>query len=225
MGALRLLPTSSGVPMAARTAFFDEQTLSAIDAGIHQVVLLGAGYDGRALRFAAPHVRFYEVDYPTTQADKQRRLRRIGAHVSAIRFVNADLSRDDLGERLRAAGFDGNARTLFTCEGLLPYLQWDANRHMLEGAARAAGPGSWLAVNFHVRPPTNALLSKLARRGVDALLSVIGEPRRSEFGPGDPERLLAASRWRPDLVREGDHEPRHGYGLFVRAVAERDGQR
>jgi hypothetical protein len=38
--------------VAARTRFLDDVTLSAIDAGVTQVVIVGAGYDGRALRFA-----------------------------------------------------------------------------------------------------------------------------------------------------------------------------
>src|SRR6476620_6984112 len=66
-GWLRLLRTT-GVPMAARTAFFDQQTQAAIECGVRQVVILGAGYDGRALRFAHPGVVYFEVDRPATQA-------------------------------------------------------------------------------------------------------------------------------------------------------------
>jgi hypothetical protein len=54
------LPGAVGVPMASRTRFFDETTLSAIHGAVRQVVILGAGYDGRALRFAHPGVRFFE---------------------------------------------------------------------------------------------------------------------------------------------------------------------
>ena len=60
--------------MAARTRFFDEQTQAAIHADVSQVVILGAGYDGRAMRFADPGTRFFEVDQTATQADKRRRL-------------------------------------------------------------------------------------------------------------------------------------------------------
>ncbi len=37
--------------LEARTIFFDGQVAAAIAAGIRQVVVLGAGYDDRALRF------------------------------------------------------------------------------------------------------------------------------------------------------------------------------
>ncbi|HTS95329.1 MAG TPA: class I SAM-dependent methyltransferase [Streptosporangiaceae bacterium] len=64
--------------LAARTMFFDEQVLAAISAGIRQVVIVGAGYDDRALRFRAHGVRFFELDHPATQADKAARLHGMG---------------------------------------------------------------------------------------------------------------------------------------------------
>jgi len=57
----------------ARTAFFDRVVVSAIDRGVAQVVIGGAGYDGRAFRYAKPGVRWFEVDHPATQADKRAR--------------------------------------------------------------------------------------------------------------------------------------------------------
>ena len=62
----------------ARTVFFDDAVLDAIDRGVKQVVILGAGYDGRALRFRTPGVQFFEVDHPATQVDKLRRLAYLG---------------------------------------------------------------------------------------------------------------------------------------------------
>jgi Leucine carboxyl methyltransferase len=39
-----------------RTRFFDDQVMAAVAAGISQVVICGAGYDDRALRFRSPGV-------------------------------------------------------------------------------------------------------------------------------------------------------------------------
>jgi O-methyltransferase involved in polyketide biosynthesis len=63
--------------------------VDAIDRGVKQVVILGAGYDGRALRFRTPGVRFFEVDHPATQIDKLRRLAALGVSVAGISFVEA----------------------------------------------------------------------------------------------------------------------------------------
>src|ERR1700733_8055969 len=43
--------------LSARTTFFDRVVVNAIGRQVSQVVMLGAGYDGRALRFAHPEVR------------------------------------------------------------------------------------------------------------------------------------------------------------------------
>src|SRR5262249_28815188 len=76
--------------LEVRTRFFDEAVVRAIDAGTHQIVILGAGYDARALRFRTPGVRFFEVDHPATQRDKRDRLHETGASTDGITFVAAD---------------------------------------------------------------------------------------------------------------------------------------
>lgn len=205
-----------GVPMAARTAFFDRVVSDAIDAGITQVVVLGAGYDGRALRFAHPDVTFFEVDRAATQADKRRRLRAIGADTTGIAFVTADLTRDDLRDTLCDRGFDAARPALFTCEGLLPYLEPADGERLLRAARAVAAGGSTLACNFHVRPPTNVLDARLARSGVDLLLRLIGERRRTTFRPGDPDSLLERAGWRVATSETADRE-RGGHAQFVTA--------
>jgi hypothetical protein len=51
--------------MRTRTEFVDAETANALSKGIDQIVILGAGYDGRALRFG-PSARWIEVDRPLT---------------------------------------------------------------------------------------------------------------------------------------------------------------
>src|SRR3984957_16588068 len=64
--------------IAARTQFIDEQVVRALAAGLRQIVICGAGYDDRALRFRTTGVRFFELDHPATQDDKARLLRQAG---------------------------------------------------------------------------------------------------------------------------------------------------
>ena len=201
--------------MAARTTFFDAQTQASIAGGVRQVVILAAGYDGRALRFAHPDVRFFEVDLPGTQADKRCRLEDARADVTNVAFVPADLTTDDLPPLLAAAGFIAGAPALFTCEGLLTYLTRAHVEQLLRSVHAAAAPSSVFACNFHVRPPDAGLRARAGRAAVDLLLRAIGEPRRSVFAPGDPEALLSSSGWVIDTRIEADHEPDHGYGVCV----------
>lgn len=57
--------------IAARTKFYDQLVIDCLDAGVRQVVIVGAGYDARAWRFARDGVRFIEVDHPITQERKK----------------------------------------------------------------------------------------------------------------------------------------------------------
>src|SRR4051795_5675419 len=117
-GAVRLRPH-----LLARTTFFDQAALDAIARGVDQVVIVGAGYDDRALRFRSPGVRFFELDHPVTQADKRGRLEAIEADTGTITFVSADFTRDPVAELLAEAGQDASRPTLFICEGLVIYLE------------------------------------------------------------------------------------------------------
>ena len=103
--------------LAARTRFFDDAVVDALDAGIRQVVVLGAGYDSRAWRLARPRVQFFEIDRPATQRDKRAR-----APGPGPRYVEAALGIDALDQVLPAAGFAAGQLAVFTVEGLTMYL-------------------------------------------------------------------------------------------------------
>jgi methyltransferase (TIGR00027 family) len=136
----------------ARTRFFDDQVLAAIADGVGQVVICGAGYDDRALRFRSPGVRFFELDHPATQADKARRLRAMGA-LAGVALAPADFTCDDAAAVLDAAGHDASRPTLFLCEGLLVYLESAVIGRLLAGLRSRAAVGSSLAASVATHPP------------------------------------------------------------------------
>jgi methyltransferase (TIGR00027 family) len=142
-GTGRLRPS-----LIARTRFFDERVLAALSAGVRQVVILGAGYDDRALRFRSPGVRFFELDHPATQRDKRRRL---GVMPTADRgpvLAAADFRHDDVTAVLQASGHAADQPTLFLCEGLLVYLDRPACVRLLSAARASAAEGSQLAASL-----------------------------------------------------------------------------
>jgi methyltransferase (TIGR00027 family) len=148
----------------ARTRFFDAVVIDALQDGVAQIVILGAGYDGRALRYRTPGVRYFEVDHPATQADKRRRLQEAGVALDGIVFVAADFTEPGLGDALAAVGHDASVRTQFICEGVLRYLPETAFRGLLRVARERAAPGSALAASISTRDrePTE---NELAREG------------------------------------------------------------
>jgi methyltransferase (TIGR00027 family) len=128
-------PTRPGLraDVAARTRFFDDHVLAAIERGVRQIVILGAGYDDRALRFRSPGVRYFELDHPDTQHDKLRRLQRSKADAAALTLAPIDFRGGEVSAILAASGHDPGAASLFICEGLLVYLDAATIVRLLSG--------------------------------------------------------------------------------------------
>ena len=91
--------------IALRTRALDEAWHATRREGARQLVLLGAGLDGRAFRLDdLDGVTVFEVDHPATQALKRRRARRMASSAAAHRYVAVDFERGDLEQAMRAAG-------------------------------------------------------------------------------------------------------------------------
>jgi methyltransferase (TIGR00027 family) len=113
----------------ARSRIAEDALSGAVERGILQIVILGAGLDTFALR--SPHgarqIRIYEVDHPATQAWKRQRLAEAQLAVPPwLILVPVDFERDDLGETLVGAGFQENSPAFFTWLGVVPHLTQDA---------------------------------------------------------------------------------------------------
>jgi methyltransferase (TIGR00027 family) len=134
--------------IAARTRFVDAQVVAAIAAGLRQVVLCGAGYDDRPLRFRTPGVRFIELDHPATQEDKARLLRDLGEGPPGVTLAPVDFRTDDLGAVLEQAGHVATEPSLFVAEGLLVYLDHSTCTRLLAALAGRAAAGSVLAISL-----------------------------------------------------------------------------
>jgi methyltransferase (TIGR00027 family) len=114
---------------AARSRIAEDALSRAVDNGVRQIVILGAGLDTFALRnpYGAREIGIFEVDHPATQAWKRQRLAdaEIALPPSLI-FVPVDFERHDVGVKLVAAGFQQNSPAFFTWLGVVPYLTEDA---------------------------------------------------------------------------------------------------
>jgi methyltransferase (TIGR00027 family) len=114
---------------AARSRIAEDALSRAVEGGVRQIVILGAGLDTFALRnpHGAPEIRIYEVDHPATQAWKLERLAEAQIALPPwLAFVPVDFERDDVGEKLAAAGLEQNSPAFFTWLGVVPYLTEDA---------------------------------------------------------------------------------------------------
>ncbi len=138
--------------LAARTAFFDRVVVNALDHGMTQAVSVGAGYDGRALRYAKPGVRWFEIDHPATQQDKRERLDRSASTQKTITFVAADFATDDVAAALAAAGLDTTRAAVFICEGVAVYLERSVLESLMRSIRAVAAPPSRFAISLSMTP-------------------------------------------------------------------------
>src|SRR5215472_16660385 len=114
---------------AARSSIAEDALSGAVERGIRQIVILGAGLDTFALRspHSARQIRIYEADHPATLAWKRERLAEAQlALPPSLILVPVDFERDDLGKTLVGAGFQQNSPAFFTWLGVVPYLTQDA---------------------------------------------------------------------------------------------------
>ncbi|MCU1462549.1 MAG: hypothetical protein JWO37_2624 [Acidimicrobiales bacterium] len=176
--------------LAARTAFFDRVVVGALQRDVVQVVIAAAGYDGRALRYAKPGVRWFEVDHPDTQRDKRERLVRLGIDTAHVAFVAADFTGDDVGAALVAAGHERDATSLVLCEGVAVYLDHEVLASLLGQLRGVATSGSRLAISLSTAGGSRR------RQEFQQRVAAVGEPARSVLTAADATALFAATGWR-----------------------------
>jgi methyltransferase (TIGR00027 family) len=133
--------------MACRTAFFDTFFLDAARAGIRQAVILAAGLDSRSWRLPWPDgVTVYELDQPKVLDFKASTLAEHGAEPACHRVAVAVDLRQDWPAALQQAGFDASAPSVWSAEGLTPYLPAVAQELLLERVHELTVKGSRVAV-------------------------------------------------------------------------------
>jgi methyltransferase (TIGR00027 family) len=189
------------VYMQVRTRVIDDAVRAFVAAGGHQLVVLGAGYDCRALRM--PELtgsQVFEIDHPATQDHKLAVLQRLGA-ASPAHYLSWDFEThpmDDLPAALAEAGHDPAAPTLTIWEGVTSYLTEGAIDASLRAITAWSPPGSELVMSYQTR--AQMATRSLGIRVLRAAVQQVGEPHK--FG-WVPEQLPAYLEPRGfELVRD-----------------------
>ncbi|HEX6229802.1 MAG TPA: SAM-dependent methyltransferase [Solirubrobacterales bacterium] len=216
-----------------RAKFIDEVLLGEVDAGLEQLILLGAGLDSRPYRLAEQlrGVRVIEVDHPESLESKRARLRRmLGAEPDHVTYLGIDFTRDDLGPALDAAGHERSARTLFVWSGVAIYLPEDAVRDVLTwvgghgGSASIVFDAAWAgAIDGSHEYFGAAELRKAVESTGEPLRWGIPEGRAEETLSGFGLRVERELDWveaRARYLKRSDgslHDRPYGFGVVVHA--------
>ncbi|MBI3770268.1 MAG: class I SAM-dependent methyltransferase [Deltaproteobacteria bacterium] len=192
-----------------RTRFIDDAVRAALGDGIRQILILGVGFDCRALRLdeiATCGAIVFEVDYQEQLAHKAAILGAAGVSLPLwARSVPCDFTADDFDRRLTinlaGAGFDRGAPVVIVWEGVVSYLNDEACDRSLRWMAAVGGAGSRLVFNYTVaRFDPARLPARIAAAGFARLDDAdLGEVHR-RYLPGEPpgegELYHLAVAWR-----------------------------
>jgi methyltransferase (TIGR00027 family) len=171
--------------LVARSRFAEDELARAIERGVRQYVVLGAGLDTFAYR--NPHrdfaLRVFEVDYPATQEWKRQKLAAAGIAIPpSVTYAPVDFERQTLAEGLKLAGFDASKAVFFSWLGVTMYLTEEAVMATF-GFIALSPAGGGIAFDYAV---PRSSLNWVGRFALDALsrrVAAAGEPFRTFFEP------------------------------------------
>jgi methyltransferase (TIGR00027 family) len=137
--------------VVARTKYVDDVFQRALAERFVQVLIFGAGFDTRALRFKdeARSLRIFELDVAATQNAKICQYRKRNLAIPGnLTFLPIDFDKDPLRSKLDGAGFRKGLRSLFVLEGLLMYLQPESVDATFRTIQEYAGEHSWVVFDY-----------------------------------------------------------------------------
>ncbi len=132
------------------------------------VVLLGAGYDSRALRLKSflKH-GISEVDFPATAEQKKKILAQAKIDTAHITFHSADLMQKSLAEILETLGLKGK-QALIVWEGVTMYVSKAVIEQTIRTCSTLLAPGSILVADYFNEKGKSALSADIIKQKSEA---------------------------------------------------------
>ena len=178
--------------IAVRSRVAEDAVRQAVQNGVRQYALLGAGLDTFAYRnpYAVDGLVVFEVDHPATQAWKRARLTEADIEAPAcVRFVPVDFESGTLKAGLEAAGFTFARPAVFAWLGVVPYLERAMILDTLALIASGAPPTE-VVFDYAEPPPAPGSTFYAAYEAAAQRVAAIGEPWRTFFAPHELAREL-----------------------------------
>jgi methyltransferase (TIGR00027 family) len=185
----------------ARTKYIDAVFEKTLADRFDQILLFGAGYDTRALRFQdkAQQTRIFELDEPHTQQAKINQLgrRNLGIPPNLV-FIAIDFEKESLSQKLKMAGFQKGQRSLYILEGLLMYLEPESVQETFQSIREYSSTGNRVVFDYI---QASVLRHENTLYGEAELVKSVrkaGEPWRFGIEPGEIESFAEAQGFKVD---------------------------
>jgi methyltransferase (TIGR00027 family) len=183
--------------LVARSRYAEDLLAQAVQRGVAQYVLLGAGLDTFAHRNPHPTLRVFEVDHPATQQWKRELPTGLPTPAN-LTYVPVDFESQCLATELQASGWSGTAPTFFAWLGVVPYLTLEAFRSTMRFIA-AQPHGSGLVFDYAQPRSVLAPNEQLAHDSLASRVQLAGEAFQLFFTPAEVAAELAVFATREDL--------------------------
>jgi methyltransferase, putative, TIGR00027 family len=196
----------SGPLTLARSRYTEDSLEEAIRDGIHQYIILGAGFDTFAYRRPdlSDRLQVLELDHPATQAIKRDRVAAAGwNHPPNLHFVPVDFTKESLSDALERSPYDPTQLSFFSWLGVSFYLTHAVVFDTLQSVASNAARGSMIVFDYL---DTEAFIPAKASKRVQQMqwmAAQLGEPMRAGFDP----LTLSADLARIGLRLEENFDP------------------
>jgi len=161
-----------------RTKHIDNILEHAVNTGLQQLVILGAGLDTRAYRFKNElrGIKVFEVDYPDTQSVKRERLTRLKTDIPTnVTYVPIDFNTQRL-EILLEKGYLPTLNTLFIWEGVCMYISPESVDQVLSFVTKNSGHGSNIVFDYIFQSMVEGKCDYYGARESAKYAAKVGEP-------------------------------------------------
>jgi methyltransferase (TIGR00027 family) len=171
--------------IALRSRYAEDELARAVERGVRQYVVLGAGLDTFAYRnpYPSSRLRVFEVDHPATQAWKRVRLGEAQIAIpESLTFAPVDFEQQTLLEGLKRAGFREDEPAFFSMLGVVLYLTKSAVMETFRFVA-ALPKGTEIVFDYGIPFSMLSRWQRSAREALAKQVAAMGEPWITYFDP------------------------------------------
>ena len=164
--------------VAARSLYNEDWLFEALDRGVKQYVIIGAGLDSFALRAAAhyPELKIYELDHPDTQVLKIKTLSQLGKIPENVEFVPINFELEKLSDALRHSSYDVKELGCFSWLGTTHYLKPETTLSTLRDLAAFAASESEVVFDYSIPYQNLKGIERLGTMMLSQVTHLFNEP-------------------------------------------------
>jgi methyltransferase (TIGR00027 family) len=175
-----------GAHILARSRYAEDQLELAIDKGLTQYVIIGAGMDSFTLRRTdlMDRLKVFELDLPASQELKKNRIQRLNKNLpDKVEYIPSDSEEETVMEALSRSSFSFDRPAFFSWLGTTYYLTRRAVVQSLKAIVKHTTIGSEIVFDYGIPPHLHRGMDRLAWKTIKQASLRCGEPILTSFLP------------------------------------------